>query len=118
MMVPRPDEFFARLGRGGLIGFGEAYQTGAWDAADLGACLTVLAGGDAAAGTRQPAAAARSGGLAAPTRERSTRANSRRNIAHHYDLSNELFEQFLDASLTYSSGIFEGEQCACQAFRG
>ena len=39
----RPDEFFARLGRDGLIGFGEAYLTGAWDAEDLGGFLTVLA---------------------------------------------------------------------------
>ena len=43
MTVHRPEEFFARLGRGALIGFGEAYLTGAWDADDLGAFLTVLA---------------------------------------------------------------------------
>ena len=36
----------------------------------------------------------------------STRANSRRNIAHHYDLSNDLFELFLDAGLSYSSALF------------
>jgi len=29
----------------------------------------------------------------------STRANSQRNIAHHYDLSNELFGLFLDETL-------------------
>ena len=29
MTVHRPDEFFARLGRDGLIGFGEGYLTGA-----------------------------------------------------------------------------------------
>ena len=34
-VVHRPDEFFARLGRDQLIGFGEAYLTGAWDAEDL-----------------------------------------------------------------------------------
>ncbi len=45
-----------------------------------------------------------------PRGERSTRANSRRNIAHHYDLSNDLFETFLDASLTYSSGLFEADE--------
>ena len=28
MTVRRPDEFFARLGRHGLIGFGEAFMTG------------------------------------------------------------------------------------------
>ena len=43
MTVRRPDEFFARLGRHGLIGFGEAYLTGAWDAEDLAGFLTVLA---------------------------------------------------------------------------
>jgi hypothetical protein len=31
------------LGADGLIGFGEAYLTGAWDAEDLGGFLTVLA---------------------------------------------------------------------------
>ena len=45
MLVHRPDEFFARLGRDGLIGFGEAYLTGAWDADDLAGFLTVLAAG-------------------------------------------------------------------------
>ena len=43
MTIHRPDEFFARLGRGVLIGFGEAYLTGAWDAPDLGAFLTQAA---------------------------------------------------------------------------
>ena len=31
MTVHRPEEFFLRLGRHQLIGFGEAYLTGAWD---------------------------------------------------------------------------------------
>jgi cyclopropane-fatty-acyl-phospholipid synthase len=35
-----------------------------------------------------------------------TRPGSRRNIASHYDLGNDLFELFLDPSLTYSSAIF------------
>lgn len=34
--------------------------------------------------------------------------NSRRNIIEHYDLSNELYQQFLDPSLTYSSAFFNG----------
>jgi cyclopropane-fatty-acyl-phospholipid synthase len=111
MTVHRPDELFARLGRGALIGFGESYLTGAWDAPDLGAFLTVLA---ADLPGLVPDRLQRLRGLAVPRppqRERSTRANSRRNIAHHYDLSNELFEQFLDPSLAYSSALFDrGEQ--------
>ena len=42
-VVHRPEEFFARLGRDQLIGFGEAYLTGAWDADDLAGFLTVPA---------------------------------------------------------------------------
>jgi cyclopropane-fatty-acyl-phospholipid synthase len=112
MTVHRPDEFFRRLGRGALIGFGEAYLTEAWDAPDLGAFLTVLA---AEMPRLVPDVLQRLRALAVrrpPKRERSTRANSRRNIAHHYDLSNELFEQFLDADLSYSSALFEGRELA------
>ncbi len=32
--------------------------------------------------------------------------NSRKNIVEHYDLSNDLYKEFLDPSLTYSSALF------------
>jgi cyclopropane-fatty-acyl-phospholipid synthase len=44
-----------------------------------------------------------------PRRQRSSQRNSRDNIAHHYDLSNDLFELFLDQTLSYSSGLFDGD---------
>ena len=116
MTVHRPDEFFARLGRGVLIGFGEAYLTGAWDAEDLGAFLTVLA---AEMPRLVPDGLQRLRALAVrrpPRHERSTRANSRQNIAHHYDLSNALFCEFLDESLSYSSALFEGEELRLSGF--
>ena len=109
MTIRRPDEFFDRLGRGLLIGFGEAYLTGAWDADDLGGFLTVLA---ADMPTLVPPALQKLRALAVrrpPSHEKSTRANSQRNIAHHYDLSNDLFELFLDPGLSYSSGLFATE---------
>lgn len=34
-------------------------------------------------------------------------ANTRSNISAHYDISNEMFEAFLSADMTYSCGIFE-----------
>ncbi|GAB3243336.1 class I SAM-dependent methyltransferase [Nocardioides dilutus] len=109
MTVHRPEEFFARIGRHQLIGFGEAYLTGAWDTArpeDLAPFLTVLA---AELPALVPERLQRLRGLVVrrpPRRERSTTANSRDNIAHHYDLSNDLFELFLDPTLSYSSAIF------------
>ena len=37
-------------------------------------------------------------------------ADARRNISHHYDLSNDLFALFLDETLTYSSALFDTER--------
>jgi cyclopropane-fatty-acyl-phospholipid synthase len=106
MTVRQPDEFFARLGRHGLIGFGEAYLTEAWDADDVAGFLAVLA---ADLPTLVPSSLqqARALVVARPPRAQwSTTANSRSNIAHHYDLSNDLFATFLDETLSYSSALF------------
>ena len=46
--------------------------------------------------------AARPGGLA-----RNTPHRSRKDIAAHYDLGNDLFELMLDETMMYSSAIFE-----------
>ena len=40
---------------------------------------------------------------------RNTRTGSRRNIRGHYDLGNDLFELFLDDTMTYSAGIYPRE---------
>ena len=107
MTVNRPEEFFARLGRHGLIGFGEAYLTKAWDARDLVGFLTVLA---ADLPTLVPASLQRARALVVirpPRTQRGTQTNSRRNVAHHYDLSNDLFATFLDETLSYSSALFD-----------
>ena len=38
---------------------------------------------------------------------RNTLAGNRRNIQDHYDLGNDLYREFLDPTMMYSSGIFE-----------
>jgi len=43
LRLVRPDAFFARVGQGGLIGFGESYMAGDWAADDLAGVLTVFA---------------------------------------------------------------------------
>ncbi len=107
MVVRRPGELFERLGRDGLIGFGEAYLTGAWEADDLAGFLTVLA---AQLQDLVPRPLQRLRAVTVPRtprRTRNTTRGSRDNIAHHYDLSNELFELFLDPSLSYSAALFD-----------
>jgi len=107
MTVHRSDELFARLGRDGLIGFGEAYLTGAWDAEDLTPFLTVLAA-DIADLVPRPLQRLR--GLVQhrmPQHHRTSKDQTRELIAHHYDLSNDLFRLFLDESMSYSAALFE-----------
>jgi cyclopropane-fatty-acyl-phospholipid synthase len=107
MTLHRPEEFYARLGRDGLIGFGESYMTGAWEADDLAGFLTVPA---ARMATLIPEPLQRLRAYVTPrlpSHHRSSEANSQANISHHYDLSNDLFELFLDDTLSYSSALFD-----------
>ncbi|RRQ26403.1 class I SAM-dependent methyltransferase [Rhodococcus sp. Eu-32] len=106
MTIRRSADFAARVGDSGLIGFGEAYMAGDWDAEDLTAVLEVFATRMA---TLIPTSLQRLRGLyvAKPPRtERNTTKNTRSNISRHYDLSNDLFELFLDDTMTYSSALF------------
>ena len=97
---------------GGSLGAGEAYMKGLWTCDDLVVLARILARNietlDAMDGGATQLARRVQGLLAVATR-RNTRARSRRNVAHHYDLSNELFGLFLDESMMYSSAIFERE---------
>ena len=106
--VHDPGAFHRRIGSQGLIGFGESYMAGEWDAPDPVGVLTVLA---AHAAELVPAPLQRLRGLWAlrqPPSRRNTPDHARNNISHHYDLSNELFALFLDDTLTYSSALFRG----------
>jgi len=115
MQVLRPDDFFARIGAGGLIGFGEAYLARDWvtgpaqpDRPDpLVELLTVFA---AELPRLVPPALQRLRRFAVrhqPKAEENTPGGSRSNISRHYDLSNDLFATFLDPTLTYSAAIFD-----------
>lgn len=112
MVIRRPQAFFNRLGADTKIGFGEAYMAGDWvegpdtDLADL---LTPFA---ARLTSIVPPALQRLRGLVdvrLPSAERNTVEGSRSNIERHYDLSNELFAEFLDPSMTYSAAWFAEE---------
>tara|TARA_B100001123_G_C15340406_1_gene1034615 strand:- start:6400 stop:7242 length:843 start_codon:yes stop_codon:yes gene_type:complete len=39
--------------------------------------------------------------------KKNTKIGSKKNISHHYDLGNNFYKQWLDKSMTYSSGLFE-----------
>src|SRR6202162_370462 len=107
LFVHQPNSLAHRVGRSGLIGFGESYMAGEWDADDLVGVLTALATGVA---DRCPRALQRLRPITMPRQPRShrnSREGARRNISEHYDLSNGLFMQFLDETMTYSSALFD-----------
>lgn len=95
----------------GSIGAGEAYIHGYWSTPDLTAVIRIFV-------ANLDVLDAMEGGLARLGRpliqglhwlNRNTRQGSRRNIAAHYDLGNDLFEQFLDPTMMYSAAMFRGE---------
>jgi cyclopropane-fatty-acyl-phospholipid synthase len=100
--------FYRAVVLGGGLGAAETYIRGDWDSADLTAAMRVLArDSEVLAGVDKGGAQ-----LLRPIRSaanwlrRNTRAGSKRNIAAHYDLSNDFFALLLDPTMTYSSGIF------------
>jgi cyclopropane-fatty-acyl-phospholipid synthase len=107
LQVLDADRFMTRLGRDGLIGFGESYMAGEWDSDELVALLTPMARD---MGTLVPPAfqwMRRWYNERHPLTEDNDRRGARHNIARHYDLSNDLFATFLDETMTYSSALFE-----------
>lgn len=100
--------FYRYMALGGSLGASEAYIDGLWETDDLTAlCRIVVQNGEARDKMERGW-----GWLAKPAHQlfhvlhRNTTANSRRNIAAHYDLGNEFFRLFLDENLMYSSAIF------------
>jgi cyclopropane-fatty-acyl-phospholipid synthase len=107
MVIHRPDALARRIGRHGLIGFGESYMAGDWSSQDVTQVLTVFARSVADL-VPSPLQWLRPIGPAFRPRWRSAnREQARRNVAEHYDLSNDLFAEFLDETMMYSCALFD-----------
>jgi len=108
LLIHRPQGLARRIGRYGLIGFGESYMAGEWSSNDLTGVLTVFA---TSVADLVPSALQWLRPIAPAFRPRwrvPSRARARRNVAEHYDLSNDLFAEFLDETMTYSCALFTG----------
>ena len=99
---------FRRVLFGGDIGFGEAYMDGAWSTDDLVALLRLAIRNLALFEDRNRllSAISRWRDLLSHRRKPNSRRGSRANIRAHYDLGNEFYRLFLDASMAYSCAIF------------
>ncbi|SEI39538.1 cyclopropane-fatty-acyl-phospholipid synthase [Allopseudospirillum japonicum] len=106
-----------RLLNGGLVGWAEAYMQGEWTSPDLVSLIRW--------GVRNQAAIeawahgrtwVRLINRVLHKMRANTKEGSRRNIAYHYDLGNDFYRLWLDASMTYSSAFrAHSEQTLAQA---
>ena len=99
--------FFRRILVGGSVGLGESFMAGEWDSDDLPTLIWILIANRDAVRRLTPASVLQ---IAADLALHVSRANrigqAPRNIAAHYDLSNDLYRLFLDETMTYSSAWF------------
>lgn len=99
---------FRALVLGGDLGAAEAYLDGEWMTDDLPGLVRLFVRNaelfDRETWLNRLANAAN---RLVHSRNRNSRAGSRRNIRAHYDLGNDLYRTFLDPSMTYSCALFE-----------
>lgn len=100
--------FYGEIAFGGSIGAGEAYMLGYWTTDHLTDLIRIMCLNQSVMDTLE-------GGyhwLSKPILKMlhwlnsNTTEGSRKNIAAHYDLGNDLFQLFLDPTMMYSSAIF------------
>jgi cyclopropane-fatty-acyl-phospholipid synthase len=107
----RREAFFKKCFWSGDIGFAESFIDGDWDTPDLAAVIAFFIRNVDSAPTLSGSQRGRSAALnllrfanrLGHALRPNTRAIARRNIAEHYDLSNDFFALWLDPSLMYSA---------------
>lgn len=108
--------FFRRVGLHGDIGFGEAYMHKEWDAEDLTGVVRLFLNNSKEMGILSSDAKKSTFFNLMPIKNillqrnrHNSKNNSRKNISHHYDLSNDFYRLFLDETMMYSCAVFEKE---------
>lgn len=108
----RNPRFYRRVVLGGSMGAAESYMDGDWSADDLPALLEAFAR-DASVSRRLDSGWRRLRkplDVAWAQLRRNTPRGSRKNIAAHYDLSNDFYRLWLDETMAYSSAVFASPQ--------
>ncbi|MEI2675101.1 MAG: cyclopropane-fatty-acyl-phospholipid synthase family protein [Chitinophagaceae bacterium] len=107
------DHFFKRAFLFGDIGFAEAFMAGEWTTSNLTALLSwFLLNVDTAPTLSGSTAktlilnAFQFANKIFHSKRKNSVTGSKKNIAAHYDLSNEFFSLFLDKTMTYSSAYY------------
>jgi cyclopropane-fatty-acyl-phospholipid synthase len=112
----KSDDFFKKVIFGGDIGFGESYVDGDWETDSITNvikwAITNVENTPTMSGSSKKWSPVKLLGLLDRVfhiSRRNNKENSVKNIAYHYDLSNEFYKLWLDPTMTYSCGIFKDE---------
>lgn len=110
------DRFFARAVFGGDDGAGDAFIDGDWSTPDLTAVIRMAVRNlrRLEQGSRLESWLSRGLARVSHLRRANTLAGSRRNIAAHYDLSNDFFRLFLDESMLYSAAVYPSRDASLE----
>ncbi|WP_158968338.1 SAM-dependent methyltransferase [Chachezhania sediminis] len=102
---------FSRMIREGDMGFSDAYLDGWWSTPDLLAFMDLIhAADDQLAYSFPGMGLVRTFERARFWLKRNHRKQARKNISYHYDLGNAFYREWLDDTMTYSSGLFRTGQ--------
>jgi cyclopropane-fatty-acyl-phospholipid synthase len=101
---------------GGSLGAAESYLQAHWDCENLVNLIRIMSRNSEALATVDHGLSRLATCLswAAHKLNYNSRRGSQKNIAAHYDLSNEFFALFLDPTMTYSCGIFPHEKATLE----
>ena len=101
--------FYSLLAFRGSLGAAESFIAGYWDCDDLTMLVRIMIRNESLLGKVEGGWAK----LIVPAQRifhwfrRNTHLGSKKNIADHYDVSNDFYRLFLDETMTYSCGIFK-----------
>ena len=110
-------QFFRRIALYGDIGFAESYMDKDFDTSDLSGLIQLALINSHKLGTKSEDYKKNRLSNLFPVANRikhllrkNSKTRSRKNIAQHYDLSNDFFKLMLDETMMYSSALFESAQ--------
>ena len=109
-------QFYSELAFGGSIAAAESYMLGHWSADSLTDVVRIMVRNMDVLDDMETGLAS----LSNPIRRalhwlnRNTKQGSRKNIAAHYDIGNDLFALMLDNTMMYSCGIFTDDQTSLE----
>jgi cyclopropane-fatty-acyl-phospholipid synthase len=108
-LIIKDPRMVARLAFGGSLGLAETYMDGLWDSPDMVEVLRLGTANEMAFDSMLRGKPwARFASWLMHRLRPNTRKGAQRNIAEHYDLGNDFYNEWLDPSMTYSAALFAG----------